>query len=359
MQTTALIERLDLLEAHLDHENYTIRQRVIKAGWSLNGRYYSESALQKATSLLEGVRTFHNHPSRSEQKDRPERSVRDITGYLKDPEYKDGAIYATRHVIGEAREWLWPLIVEVAKGNAPNLMGCSINAIGTGKTGEFEGKKGLIVEAITDFNSVDDVVSPAAFGSFVPLVASVGDDFTQSLLQALTYEEFCEARTDYVQRLKKEWQTVRLADETKAKLAEADTQVKAAKEETRIAQESVTEKDAQLETLTAQRDAALLEAGKARRELAVEKTLAKTKFNEEWKSELRGSLMEAEPDTWLQIIESKRALLRAIPVKPSVKNAAIQESKPITATESQSLLPLDGENVDAWDKRRARIKGNK
>lgn len=44
--------------------------------------YYTKSAIQSAAALYEGEKSYIDHPSESEEVDRPERSVKDILGYF-------------------------------------------------------------------------------------------------------------------------------------------------------------------------------------------------------------------------------------------------------------------------------------
>src|SRR5690348_10270816 len=55
---------------------------VIKAGDSKNRRRYPAEVLRRALGLFEGAKVFADHPSRDELRARPERSVRDVIGWL-------------------------------------------------------------------------------------------------------------------------------------------------------------------------------------------------------------------------------------------------------------------------------------
>jgi hypothetical protein len=46
-----------------------------------DGFYYTKQALESAVPAFEGKKAYADHPSRSEESDRPERSVRDIVGH--------------------------------------------------------------------------------------------------------------------------------------------------------------------------------------------------------------------------------------------------------------------------------------
>jgi hypothetical protein len=54
--------------------------------------YYTKDALKSGVGIFEGKKAYANHPSESEQQDRPERDVRDVFGHYEDVQYseKDG-----------------------------------------------------------------------------------------------------------------------------------------------------------------------------------------------------------------------------------------------------------------------------
>lgn len=338
-KTTVLVEGLDLSAATLDRETFSVRQRVICAGWSANGRYYSDAVLQAAAPLLDGCRTFSDHPTRSEQRERPERRVRDITGYLRDPEYRDGALWATRHVIGEARHWLWALIVEVIEGRAPDLVACSINALGTAERGEIDGRAGWVVESIQAFNSVDDVATAAAGGGYHALTGSAGDDLTGQLLAALTFDEWRDSQPDYVERLKNEWKQVR---QTEA--------LRSAAEETEALRTRLAETETALDDLTAQHASLSATLESTRRELSIREALATVRLPAAWKADLRGMLHGAEPEQWAGIIahEEQKAALAGVRPRVTVTSADSQVQPTVIDAESLSPLPYPDEDVAAW-----------
>ena len=316
MKTTVLIERLDLTEAQLDTANRTVRQRLIKAGTSLNKRDYSESVLSKAAPLFEGVKTYANHPSLDERKSRPERSTRDITGWISDVVYENGTIYGTRHFTRtQAGNDSWALVEDIVSGKAPaSLLGASINAVGKARTEQRSGANVLVVESIEAVNSVDDVTTPAAGGGF-ELMMSAGDDVTAMLLNNLSYEEWFEARPEFVKRAQGEMKTVRQDDAVKAAKADADQLT-----------EALTTAQTQIATLTGERDAALEEAGRKARELTVVDMLAKVNLPASYKAELREELPKLPESEWQKKIDKELAKAKASGVLPRVTTTGMSQS---------------------------------
>jgi hypothetical protein len=126
-------------------------------------------------------------------------------------------------IVGEAQKTAYPLIAEAIQSN-PALIQTSINAMGTTSLGEAEGRKAVMVESIIAANSVDLVTTGAAGGTFAgALLASDGDEFTTGLLNAITFEEWREARPEFVDKLKTEWKTPRDAEALKEAATQTET----------------------------------------------------------------------------------------------------------------------------------------
>lgn len=294
MKTKLLIEALELDEAQTDAGERVIRNVVlIRAGMSKNRRYYSEGVLQKAVSVFEGAKAYANHPTRAENKERPERSVRDITGWYANVRYTEGALRADRYFTRtQAGNDAWAIAEDILSKRAPaTLAGLSINAVGTGQVEKFEDGEALRVESISQAVSVDDVSNPAAGGGYV-LTAGSGDELMDALMESLTFEEWFASRPEYVKRLQKEMQVARQDGAVKAAKAEAGRLVEALE----VAQKTV-------ETLEAEREAARLKEAEARRELGIERALAGVNIPAAWKADLREQLKAVEPEGWAAIIE--------------------------------------------------------
>jgi hypothetical protein len=205
MKTSILSESIDLTEAQLDSDERVIKGVVlIRAGMSKNRRYYGEDVLKAAAPIFEAAKAYANHPSKAETKDRPERSIRDITGFYKNVIFENGAVRADRYFTrNQAGQDAWALAEDIISGRAPaSLAGLSINAVGTGKVDKFEDGEALRVESITGALSIDDVSQPAAAGSYV-FTASNGDELTTQLIASLSFEEWFESHPEYTERLKK------------------------------------------------------------------------------------------------------------------------------------------------------------
>lgn len=164
--------------------------------------YYSKKALESAVTEFEGKKCFADHPSRSEEIDRPERSVRDIVGHFENvhlEENDDGSSMLCADLVmlpEETNRWARSLVkhsIDYAKKYPDkNLIGLSINASGDAdpvKIDQFLAsdipssakpklmkakEQGLtevrVVSAIRDAVSTDLVTEPGAKGKVLEML---------------------------------------------------------------------------------------------------------------------------------------------------------------------------------------------
>lgn len=333
MKPQIFVEGVDLTEATIDKDNRVLRDVIlIRAGESLNKRDYPQAVLETSVPVFEGVKAYADHPTRESLKQRSERSIRDITGWYANVRYVDGALRADRHFAPtQAGQDAWALAEMVASGSAPkNLAGLSINAVGRAKKRD---DGGIVVEAITHAHSVDDVTTPAAGGGYIE---SASDDLTEALLEAMTFEEWRDVNADYRTRLQKEYQTVRLDEETKTSLAEAAEQVKAAADEAGALRTTLQETQAQVTALETELAEARAQLAQAEAGLAIEKLVTPLKFSKEWDAKLREDLAGAEVANWQGIVERYKQLAKGA-FRPPVDGAGQQVNKPLTRPTTVSV----------------------
>lgn len=157
-------EYTPLSEAAVRSAGDTIRIRIISPGWGSSG-YYSPSVLEKAAPLYKsGTKMFLNHPTRSEAKERPERDLNQLAGYLStDAKYERNGAYGPG-LYADAK--LMPGQVDFIKSAAP-VIGISHYCEGKTTHGTAEGRSGPIVEAIMAVHSVDIVTTPGRGGAII------------------------------------------------------------------------------------------------------------------------------------------------------------------------------------------------
>jgi hypothetical protein len=135
--------------------------QIIRPGTSANGRIYESKMLAEASPLYEGAKVFMDHPTKSDAAQRPERSVRDLVGYLESVKPDMSA----ELVIVKHADEIVPLIRESIE-SGQDLIGMSHNALADVRVVTQGGKRREKVEAIRAVKAVDIVTEAAAGGKF-------------------------------------------------------------------------------------------------------------------------------------------------------------------------------------------------
>lgn len=140
------------------------RIRIIMPGQGSSGIYTAENLAESAPLFKAGTEMFIDHPTETEEWERPERSIRDYAGvFLEDATVgEDGALYTVCKVFSGVNELIkdkWEHI------------GVSINAWCTDPISENG-----IVPPIAGVRSVDFVTTPGAGGAIVDLLESNRND---------------------------------------------------------------------------------------------------------------------------------------------------------------------------------------
>ncbi len=161
-----------LREAVMDGERRAVDVVCIRAGLSKNGNYYAPAVVRAMAPLFEGARAFADHPAPGE---RPERSIRDIVGYYREPRVDDEGVLRATLKVARGADWLWELVREAVEEGQPDLIGLSIDADARVAPGRVEGRDARVVEAITRLNSCDVVTRASAGGRVERLLQADGD----------------------------------------------------------------------------------------------------------------------------------------------------------------------------------------
>lgn len=146
--------------------SHRYRARLIEGDrWGSSG-YYDREVLERDGPNVwpAGTPIYLDHPSLSEQRDRPERSVRDLAGKITStPIYEGDGLYAD---------------VEFYPHTAPIIealwsdVGMSIRAAGTAESGERLGRQGPVITSLSEGLSVDVVTRAGAGGKLVAMLES-------------------------------------------------------------------------------------------------------------------------------------------------------------------------------------------
>jgi len=139
--------------------------KLIQPGWGSSG-YYPAEVLKRdgPTVFVAGTQMYIDHPMQMEERERPERSVHDLAAKLTSDAYWGGdGLYAEAEIYPHHKELInaiWPDI------------GVSIRARGASRPGEAEGRKGMIIEKISDVASFDFVTRAGAGGRIAHFIES-------------------------------------------------------------------------------------------------------------------------------------------------------------------------------------------
>lgn len=148
-------------EALVRNKDGTINVCIITPGWGNSG-YYSEDLLKDSVPVFtEGLHMYWDHPTMSEEFQRPERSLRDLAGALatnaewKGTGFNGPGIYATAKVRSPYNEELEDLAEHI---------GVSVVIFAMSHRGEIDGTTGDIMDKIVAARSVDFVTLPGRGG---------------------------------------------------------------------------------------------------------------------------------------------------------------------------------------------------
>ena len=251
---------------------------VIKAGFNATeDRYYPAEVLKRDYGIFEGMKMYADHPTEEEDKNRPERSIRDWVATLSEVKCDDnGVVTGIAEVI---EPWLMQKLASLRDKDMLSEMGISINAVGSASKGTIDGKETLVIEKLVAARSVDFVTEPGA-GGVVTFYESDRNDI--DLIELSTLKE---KRPDLVKAIEA---SVR---------AEITKEVKKHME----SEERITELEGQITTLTTERDdlkikmeEAVKEKAKAEAQAVIKEAVDKAELPDAAKERLTERFRDAE-----------------------------------------------------------------
>lgn len=300
MQSEDISFSVPILEAAvIDKAKGIYQLTLIKEGLTDDRRReYPASVLQKAVGLFEGSQAFADHPTKSEMKDRPERSMRDLVGIYEGVQVvrdHEGTKLKANLKTLESAAWMRP-ILDMAIEN-PTLCGASIHADGCIQPKAGSGGSDL-VESIESVFSTDIVTKPNAGGRVERLIASQRDD-KETLggereleFKNITLEELTKERPDLLESVK----------ETFKKEAEDKTKVSIDKTEHEALKEAVKK----VEELTVQTKIA---------ESKILETVKDKEDKEKIEEDLKAAMLGKTDEDMDKVLESRKLFLKGIGAK--------------------------------------------
>lgn len=151
--------------------------QLISPGWGSSG-YYSDKVLENAADdkvWPKGTHIYFDHPTESEQMDRPVRSVRDLAAVLTEDAYRvdGGALWAKANIIGPYRDLLTDPVFQES-------VGMSIRASCEMTQGEAAGRRGPIVSRLVEGMSVDIVTKAGRGGKILAALESARGEASEA-----------------------------------------------------------------------------------------------------------------------------------------------------------------------------------
>jgi len=274
----AVLTYTPLTEAKFDKGRATVI--VIKPGFNATeDRYYPKEMLRRDFKVFEGMKMYADHPTSSEEKELPERSMKS-TGFvarLMDVTCdENGTVTGVADII---EDWLMRKLANMRDKQMLSEMGISINALGRGSKSTIEGVETMVIEQITGARSVDFVTEPGASGIVTLYESDRDTDVDLIELQALK-----ERRPDLVKALES------------AVREEVSKEVKHAME----LEERVKELEGQVTTVTTERDelqGKITEAEKERAKAEAQASIKEAVDKAELPSAAKERLLERYKDT--------------------------------------------------------------
>ena len=301
---------------------------IIKEGFTEDKkRYYPGSTLKAATSLFEGAKAYADHPTKTELKDRPERSIKDLIGDYRNvrciDEGSGAKIKGELHIL-ESKGWVKD-VMNRAVAN-PSFCGTSIHADGWVNPKAKDGSD--LVEAIEVVASADIVTEANAGGRVERLIASKGrenndrhEEYAEGgeeelKINELTLEVLQKENPNLFESIKKDFE----------KQAEDKTKELIDKDELKSLKES--KKDVEKLTIkTKIADSKILDV--------IKKKEDKEKEEANLATEMAGKSAE-DMD---KVIEGRKAFIKSIGVKVTGNPAKEDQTKDGKAYHIGSLLP--------------------
>ena len=297
LEATAVDKDKGIYEVTLLAEGLTIDKR----------RYYPRKTLEAAVPLFEGIRAFADHPTESEMKERPERSIRDLIGAYHEPQLVSSntgtRIRAKLHTI-ESAGWVRP-ILDMACEN-PKLAGASIHADGTVTPKGHDGAD--LVESIDVVVSTDIVTEPNAGGKVERMIASNRKGGEEEMeFDELTIEQLREKRPDLLEEVTEDIKKKLKEEQEKADKENKDDEKKDDKDEGDKEKEEAKE---QVESLRKKLESEII--GRKIRESEILETIKDDKDREKVREDLVASLEGKDEEGMDKVLESRKAFMKTV-----------------------------------------------
>jgi hypothetical protein len=282
---------------------------IIKPGLNASKeRYYPAEMLARDFAAFEGAKMYADHPTFDEDRQRPERSIKDWVASLKNVRVNENGSLVGDALIVEP--WLKEKLAGLRDADLLAEMGISINAIGGATKGKIDGVSTSVVERIVRVRSVDFVTEPGA-GGVVEMYES-GQRDTSLDVDIVDLDTLRERRPDLVKEI---------SDGVKAEIMKENDKKMDFEKENRELKETI-------QTLTTERDTIKQqseEKDKALRiaevKVKIDEAVSKSELPDAAKARLTESFKGKETDEGItEAIKAEQEYIAALTETGKVKN---------------------------------------
>ncbi len=272
-----LLSYVSLTEAKIDKGRAALR--IIEPGFNeTEDRYYPAEMLKRDYKIFEGQKMYADHPTETEDQERPERSIKDWVATLSEVTCdENGVVSGIAEII---EPWMMQKLAALREKGMLSEMGVSINAVGKASKDTIDGKETQVIEKLIACNSVDFVTEPGAGG-----VVTLYESDSNRNIDLVELATLRERRPDLIKAIEAG---------VRAKIT---TEVKKAMEN----EERITELEGQIATLTTERDAlkeaaekAVKDAAKAEAQATIKEAVDKAELPDAAKQRLIERFKDAE-----------------------------------------------------------------
>jgi len=318
-----LAEVISLEEAKLGSKGIA-QLVVIQPGFNASKeRYYPAETLARDFSIFEGAKMFADHATEAEEKDRPERSIKDWVATLKNVRVDEQG-----KVIGDAvviESWMQEKLATLRDKGLLSEMGVSINAVGTAVRSTIEGIKTNFIEKLDRLRSVDFVTWPGAGGMVTLYEADKEHD-----VDLINLESLKERRPDLVKQIESVAKA-EIVQEVKRKM-ELEEQVKDLEGKV----ETLTTENEDLKNKMTEADKAKV---KAEAQAKIKEAIDKAELPDAAKVRLVESFKDAETDEGVaEAVKSEQDYITELAEAGKVKGMGASKTEPNPEEDHKALV---------------------
>ena len=326
-------------EGAFNEDKGEITLTIIKPGFNADkSRYYPAEVLRSGTKIFEGLKMFADHQTHGERRDRPENSIHNWAGQLKEVWCEsDGTIRGKAAVIDSG---LREKLSELRRHNLLKEMGASICAVGEGVKAKVEGVGTMLIEKLIKGRSVD-FVTYAGAGGAIECLESAHEDAVD--IDLITAEDVRSKRPDIYEAIRVElMESTKEGNENMAEIIttiEETTEAAAPVAPTREDTERFTALEAERDQLKAQLEEAQRATARETAKRAIDAALSNAKdLPEPAIAKLRQQFEAAESAEKIEeAITKEREYIAAVAPKAGVQHLGEGASTPESEAGTKEL----------------------